>query len=90
MRLLTEFPQPDGQYCWSMTMGFLTLLITKFWKIMDEALLGVFPAGHDLILIPFSVPTSVQFFTVIPNTSSSFAYFPKLPTLFEDIERHSI
>lgn len=86
VRFHTDFPQPPGQYCWSIIMGFSTLFIKISWKTMDEALLGVFPDGHDLILIPFSVPVRVQFFTVIPNTSSSLSYFPKLPTLFEDIE----
>lgn len=63
-----------------MTIGFLTLFITMSWKMNFEAALGGEP-GHVLILTPFSVPVSVQFFTVIPLTSASSGYFPRLPIL---------
>lgn len=63
-----------------MMMGFLTLSITRSWKIILVATLGVDP-GHVLILIPLSVFKNVEFFTVIPLTSSSFSYLPRLPTL---------
>lgn len=47
---------------------------------MLEARLGVDP-GHDLILIPLSVFKNVVFFTMIPLTSVSFWYLPRLPIL---------
>jgi hypothetical protein len=37
--------------------------------------------GHVLILTPFNVSVRVQPITLIPDTGSSFGYFPRLPML---------
>lgn len=63
-----------------MMIGYFTLSMKMLLKSMPAALLGP-DAGHVLILIPFVVPTIVQFLTLTPVTSSSFGSFPRLPTL---------
>lgn len=75
------FEQLDAeQYSWSMMMGNLTSFMIRFWKSMADAALGGDP-GHVLILIPLSVPVKVQSLTVMPLTSCSLGYLPRLPTL---------
>lgn len=67
-------------YSWSIMIGFLTFSMIRSWKIIPVAWLGCDP-GHDLILIPLSVLAKVQFLTMIPLTSFSVSYLPRLPTL---------
>lgn len=61
-------------------MGFLTESIVMSSKEMLEAWLGGEP-GQVLILTPFVVPVSVQPVTLIPLTSFSSLYLPRLPIL---------
>lgn len=60
--------------------------MTIFWKVMLEAVLAG-DAGHVFTRTPLWVPLIVQFWTVIPVTSSSFGYLPRRPIL--DIENES-
>lgn len=63
-----------------MMMGLETLFMMMSSNVMLLAL-PVGDPGHVLIRSPFVVPETVQFFTVSPTTSFSFAYLPRLPTL---------
>lgn len=70
----------EGQYSWSMIMGFETLIIEISSNVKSAALLALAP-GQVFTLMPLSVPLTVQFLTVIPLTSFSFGYLPRLPIL---------
>lgn len=71
---------PEGQYSWSMKMGLETLIIKMSSNVISLAWLGG-DEGHVLIRTPFSAPLTVQLWTLILLTSSSFLTFPKLPIL---------
>jgi hypothetical protein len=61
-------------------MGLLTFSILISSKVMSEAWLGSDPA-QVLILTPYMVLFNVHLDTVIPLTSSSLLYLPRLPML---------
>ncbi|RZS22268.1 hypothetical protein BHM03_00055014 [Ensete ventricosum] len=63
-------------------MGLETLCMMISSNVKFEAWLGGDP-GHVLIRTPLVVPDTVQFRTVTPDTSSSFMYLPRLPTLHD-------
>jgi len=70
----------EHSYSWSMMIGFLTFSIVMSLKLISVAAPG-YLSGHDLILRPFVVPTNVQVWTLMPFTSISSGYFPRLPIL---------
>ena len=63
-----------------MMIGLATFFMTTSSKCISVAAPEV-EAGHVLILTPLSVLLSVAPVTLIPETGSSFWYFPRLPTL---------
>ncbi|GER53395.1 pleiotropic drug resistance 1 [Striga asiatica] len=69
-----------GQYCWSMTIGFFTYLMTISSNVMPDARLDC-DGAHVLMRTPFSVPAKEQLETRTPRTYSFWGPLPRLPTL---------
>ena len=64
-----------------MMIGLATLFMIISSKCISVAEPEVGLEGHVLILTPFVVSVRVQPITLIPDTGSSFVYFPRLPML---------
>jgi len=70
-----------GQYSLSIIIGFITLTILMSLKCISIIVVVPGVPCQILILTPFPVLFSVQFFTIKHSTSYSFGYFPNLQTL---------